>query len=85
MDKASKRSIEEVCEMCCLYPHCGMIECPSQCVSSGHFIDGYRCEEKDIIYIIESRISEIVGDAQPNPTLRAELRDLINKLKEEKK
>ena len=62
-----------------------MIECPSQCVSSGHFIDGYRCAEKDIISIIESRISEIMGDAQPNPTLRAELRDLINKLKEEKK
>lgn len=45
------------------------------------FQKGYEQAEKDTISIIESRISEIVGDAQPNPTLRAELRDLINKLK----
>lgn len=25
-----------------------MLECPSQCVSSGHFIDGYRKAEKDL-------------------------------------
>ena len=47
------------------------------------FIKGYKLAEKDIISLIESRIAEIMGDAQPSPVLRAELRDLINKLKEE--
>lgn len=49
------------------------------------YIQGYKQAEKDLISIIESRISEILGDAQPNPTLRAELRDLINKLNDDKK
>lgn len=49
------------------------------------FKRGYEQAEKDIISIIESRIGEIMGDAQPNPTLRAELRDLINKLNDDKK
>ena len=49
MDKASKRAIEEVCERCPLYSqNCGMLKYPSQCVNSGHFIDGYRCAEKDL-------------------------------------
>lgn len=51
---------------------------------------GYERAEKDIIAIIESSISEIVGDAQPRPALRAELYDLIAKIldtktKEDKK
>ena len=45
---------------------------------------GYKLAEKDIISIIESRIAEILGDAQPNPILRAELRELIEKIKEDK-
>lgn len=42
---------------------------------------GYEQAEKDILSIIESRISEIIGDAQPKPALRAELEELINKIK----
>lgn len=45
-------------------------------------IKGYEQAEKDIISLIESRISEIQGDAQPRPVLRAELRELITKIKE---
>lgn len=41
--------------------------------------------EKDIISLIESRIGEILGDAQPAPVLRAELQEMINKIKEDKK
>lgn len=45
-------------------------------------IHGYEQAEKDIISLIESRIGEILGDAQPAPVLRAELRELIDKIKE---
>lgn len=44
---------------------------------------GYEQAEKDILSIIESRLSELLGDAQPTPILRYELRDLIKKIKEE--
>lgn len=47
------------------------------------FIQGYEQAEKDIISIIESRIGEMLGDAQPTPALRAELQDLIKKIKED--
>lgn len=47
------------------------------------FVEGYEQAEKDIIGIIETRISEIMGDAQPGPVLRIELRDLIKKIKDE--
>ena len=46
------------------------------------YIKGYEQAEKDIISLIESRIGEILGDAQPAPILRAELRELINKIEE---
>ena len=46
------------------------------------FVDGYRQAEKDIITLIESRLSELFGDAQPTPILRYELQDLIKKIKE---
>ena len=45
--------------------------------------DGYKQAEKDILSIIESRISEIIGDAQPKPALRAELQELITRIKNE--
>lgn len=49
MDRASIIAIEEVCKRCHIYAkHCGMLEYPSQCVDSGHFIDGYRKAEKDL-------------------------------------
>lgn len=44
---------------------------------------GYKQAEKDILALIESRLSEIVGDAQPKPILRAELQELITKIKEQ--
>lgn len=47
------------------------------------FIQGYEQAEKYIISLIESRLLELLGDAQPTPALRAELRDLIKKIKEE--
>ena len=46
------------------------------------FIKGYEQAEKGIISLIESRIGEILGDAQPAPVLRAELQEMINKIKE---
>lgn len=45
------------------------------------FQEGYEAAEKDIIAIIESRLSEIIGDAQPKPILRAELEELIKQIK----
>ena len=49
------------------------------------FIKGYEQAENDIISIIGIRLSEIVGDAQPKPILRAELQELIDKIKDVKK
>ena len=45
---------------------------------------GYEQAEKDILSTIESRLSEIIGDAQPKPALRAELEELINRIKDGK-
>lgn len=45
------------------------------------FKNGYEQAEKDIISLIESRISEILGDAQPSPVLRMELQGIIDKIK----
>ena len=47
--------------------------------------EGYEQAEKGIISLIESRIGEILGDAQPAPVLRAELQELIKRIKEEQK
>ena len=44
---------------------------------------GYEQAEKDILAIIESRLSEIIGDAQPKPILRMELKELITRIKNE--
>lgn len=44
--------------------------------------EAIRKAEKDIISLIEFRISEILGDAQPNPVLRMELQGIIDKIKE---
>lgn len=45
------------------------------------FQEGYEQAEKDIIFLLESRIKEIIGDAQPNPVLRIELQGIIDKIK----
>lgn len=47
-----------------------------------YFINGYQQAKENIISLIESRIGEILGDAQPAPVLREELRELIDKIKE---
>lgn len=44
------------------------------------FIKGYEQSQQDIIAVIQSRIGEILGDAQPNPILRMELQELIKKI-----
>ncbi len=46
------------------------------------FQDGYETAEKDILALIESRLSEVIGDAQPKPALRAELEELIKRIKD---
>ena len=45
------------------------------------FIVGYEQATQSILAIVESRISEILGDAQPKPVLRAELEELIAKIR----
>ena len=47
------------------------------------YLAGYQQAEKDTIGIIETRISEIMGDAQPAPALRAELYEIIKRLNKE--
>jgi len=47
------------------------------------YISAYHQAQKDIISIIESRLLELLGDAQPTPALRAELQDLIKKINDE--
>ena len=44
------------------------------------FMKGYSQAQQDIIALIQSRIDEILGDAQPKPALRAELQELIKKI-----
>ena len=46
------------------------------------FMKGYSQAQQDIIALIQSRIDEILGDAQPKPALRAELQELIKKIEE---
>lgn len=46
----------------------------------GIYIKAYMQAEQDIISLIESRIGEILGDAQPAPILRVELRELIKRI-----
>lgn len=47
------------------------------------FLAGEVWQKEKIIKLILSRIAEILGDAQPNPILRTELRELIEKIKED--
>ena len=48
-----------------------------------YYIKGYEQAERDILSLIESRLSELLGDAQPTPILRYELLDLVKKIKED--
>jgi len=61
----------------------GKTEIDFNLLPRSYFQLGYEQAEKDILSIVESRISEILGDAQPKPILRAELQELINRIKNE--
>ena len=47
------------------------------------FLAGAKWDRNRILAIIKSRISEVIGDAQPKPALRAELEELITRIKNE--
>lgn len=49
------------------------------------FLAGAEWQKKNIISLIESRLLEIIGDAQPKPALRAEVQELIEKIKKDEK
>ena len=49
------------------------------------YIRAYEQAEKDILSIIQSRLEEIPGDAQPRPILRVELQELMIKIMEGEK
>ena len=82
MSKAQERAFEA-------YPEQDMLRSPNTHKSQLNkerrriYRQGYKKAEKDIIEMIWWRISEIVGDAQPKPALRAELEELITKIKEQ--
>ena len=48
------------------------------------FLAGADWQLEKMITLVQFRLSEIIGDAQPKPALRAELRELIEKIKEDK-
>jgi hypothetical protein len=41
-----------------------------------------QLQKERCIAVIQARLSEILGDAQPRPALRAELQELIDRIKE---
>ncbi len=66
----------------------GMNQCPlpeDTTIFQKGVAEGRRLERDANISLFVSRIAEILGDAQPAPVLRAELRELITKIKEEQK
>jgi hypothetical protein len=82
-----ERTIKDMCVVCSDHgkASCGYEERGIQgdCQYNDFINRGYELAEKDIIALIESRIGEILGNAQPATVLRRELRGLINKIKEE--
>ena len=62
----------------------GKTEVDFNLLPRNYFQLGYEKAEKDILSTIESRLSEIIGDAQPRPALRAELEELIKRIKDGK-
>ena len=74
----SKRSEEAALKA---YPDESFISVEDADMCRSLFQEGYEQAEKDIISLIESRISEILGDAQPSPVLRIELQGIIDKIK----
>lgn len=52
-----------------------------QVVHKTDFIAGAKWQKDKVLKLIEIRISEIIGDAQPNSVLRIELQGIIDKIK----
>ena len=76
MTKAEERALEA-------YPNEHFVDHTYAEMCRGFYEEGYEQAEKDIISIIGIRLSEIVGDAQPKPALRAELEELIKRIKDD--
>lgn len=77
----SKRAVEKANKACPINKGSGIDRVMSMVNRKNGYILGYEQAEKDIISLIESRISEILGDAQPSPVLRMELQGIIDKIK----
>lgn len=65
--------------------HGDVIDFKNTIILRGVCIEIYKQAEKDILSIIQSRLEELYGDAQPRPILRAELQELMIKIMEEEK
>lgn len=65
-----------------LYDHFGQVKDFTLGMRIGQYFYELGCRRTAEKYdaIIESRLSEIIGDAQPKPALRAELQELIQSL-----
>lgn len=83
------RKLEDMCVVCNDHdkPSCGyeVRKLQRKCSYNDFIERGYDLAEQDIIALIESIIEGIIGDAQPKPILRAELQELITKIKERTK
>lgn len=76
MSKAEERALVA-------YPNEHFVDHTYAEMCRGFYEEGYEQAEKDIIEMIWWRISEIIGDAQPKPALRAELEELIKRIKDD--
>lgn len=80
LDEAAKKIADEIVPD---YPDISWDTCYEKIVKG--IKAGAEWDVQRILSILESRLSEIMGDAQPKPVLRAEIRELIEKIKEESK
>lgn len=79
------RELKDMCVVCDEHgkSSCGYeIRCLQRKCPYNDFIErGYDLAVQDCLALVESRISEIIGDAQPKPILRMELKALIEKIR----
>lgn len=73
LNEAAKQNADELWRLCDWQPNWDDLY--------ESFIAGAEWQKGQVLSLIESRISQIMGDAQPRPALRAELRDLIDLIK----
>ena len=88
MSKAEERALEAYPVTMVRRRYDGIVSSDDPYDSNLHnrycFQRGYEQAEENILSLIKSRISEIIGDAQPKPILRAELEELIKRIKDGK-